>query len=200
MGLFKKREPEQTQNPNAVYYAPQGATTEWFRSDFGKNLFNKIQREKVGDIWYFKRYWYSFIDSLPNIKAIKATCANTDKNIDALQLLLSKILALLSIQTEKDMFGDTVLCDTASYDYLMDANKSAFVDYAEKVKFGMTDKVTKVVCSIMLNNAIDTEEAWLYDESIFGLNSEKEVLQKLGEIIKERGFSVDLNSPILSYN
>ncbi len=199
MGLFRKKEP--VQNPNAQYYPPEGASIEWFNSAEGKKLFDKIQKEKGYDLWYMRMYWNAYITALPNIKAIEAQCGDNEKNATALVLLLSKFMAATALSKEEDAFGDTVFSEMANYDFLIDATQSGFTYYAQHVKFGMTGKVTKIVLSIIINNSLHVEEEpWLYDESIFGSDNEKEVLSKLSKLIDEKNYYVDINAPIFSYD
>lgn len=202
MGLFsKKKEAAKDKNVRVSYYAPTSATTQWFHSDEGRQLFDRIQRDRGFDIMCMKLYWFAYIGTLANIRAINAECADSKKDAVALQLLISKFLAILSLEVETDMFGDTVYTESACYDYLMDTSKSDYLYYVENAKFGMTEKVTKVVCSILINNGIDVySETWLYDEKVFDLETENEVLQKLGAIIKENGYIVDVNAEILDYD
>lgn len=191
MGLFsKKKNEEETRNP---YIVPQNATTNWFRTVDGKNFFEMLRREKEYDPYYFRWFWQAYIQSFNNFAQLERKYSDTDRDMFTVKHVISYWLTIYSIHKEKDEFGDN--CFTYTYDDILD---DAILYYIEHMKFGMTNKVSKIILSLLGTGQVDTEkDVWLYDEKIFGHDSETDVLTALKKIISEYGYTVDINAPCI---
>lgn len=194
MGLFRKKKEEA---PKVLDFPPQDATKEWFYTAEARNLFERCRDELGYSHLHMQIFWSNYFERLDNFKNLKAKYENTDKDPWVLSERFSTWCALLAVSEETDEFGDVVPSACSSYDYLL--NDVGYAYYLEHLTFGMTKKVSNIVLSLIGSDQVDVrEDEWLYDEAIFGHNSEAEVLDQLRKVINENGYKVDVQSRIMT--
>lgn len=193
MGLFfKKKESAQAQNPDLP---PQNATTEWFNSAEAKSLFERLREGGLVNKYKLIWYWDAYIMSLDNYKRVQIQYKDTNKDPDTLKYYISNWMTALSLGKDNDEFGEeTWDCDYAT---LVDLN---YLYYLSHFKYAMTDKVQRIILSLIGSNQVDVEkDEWLYDAKVFNHVSEAEVLTELRKIISENGYQVDVNASFMKF-